>query len=294
MRIIVPGPPGGPGDTYARLLADHFARVFGGTFIVDNRTGASGSVAAVALARAEPDGHTLMIGSNAAFVLTPLVLKNAGYDPPRDFRSVGLLASYPVLLIGRRDLPFRDVPGLIAYARANPGRLNYASFGVGSIGHLMHEIFRRRAGIQVEHVNYPGLAPIMQALLRSEVDYAFDSIGNVQEQLRANQLLPLAVSSAQRSTHLPQVPTLAEAGLPEFNDLRIWLGIVTPARTPQAIVQKLNAELERFVALPQTRKRLQDNAEDPATESPEAMDRRLATERTFWANVVRDARIEIN
>ncbi|HEX2889982.1 tripartite tricarboxylate transporter substrate binding protein [Vineibacter terrae] len=293
VRIIVPSPPGGPADLFARLLSEHFARAIGGNFVVDNRPGASGALAAVALAQAEPDGHTLLIGSNSTFVLTPLVLKRPGFDPQRDFAPVGLLTSYAMYLVGRPDLPFRDVTGLVAYARANPGQLNYASFGVGSVGYMVHEVLRRRAGIDVAHVAYPGTAAVLQALMRGEADYAFDSVGNAQPHVDAGKLLALAVSTAERASRVPQVPTLAEAGFAQF-DLRIWLGLVAPARTPQPIVQKLNAELERFTAMPETRKRFADNAYDATTETPEAMGERLAREHRFWADVVRDARIALD
>lgn len=293
VRIIVPSPPGGPADLYARLLAEHFAGAFGGTFLVDNRPGATGALASVALARAEPDGHTLLIGSNSTFVLTALVLKRPGYEPLRDFAPVGLLTSYAMYLVGRPDLPFRDVRGLIAHARAHPGRLNYASFGVGSIGHMAHEVLRRRAGIAVEHVAYPGTAAVLQALSRGEADYAFDSVGNAQPHVDAGRLIPLAVSTADRARRVPQVPTLAEAGFPQF-DLRIWLGIVAPARTPQPLVQALNAEIGRFVALPATRKRLDDSAYDPETETPAAMTARLIREQRFWADAVRESGIELD
>lgn len=293
VRFIVPGPPGGPADLYGRLLAEHFARSFGGTFLVDNRPGAAGALASVALARAAPDGYTLMIGSNSTFVLAPLVQKRPGFEPLRDFAPVGMLTSYAMYLIGRPDLPFRDGAGLIAYARAHPGRLNYAHFGVGSIGHMTHEVLRRRAGIAVEHITYPGTSAVLQALTRGEADYAFDSVGNAQPNVDAGQLLPLAVSTAERARRVPQVPTLAEAGFPQF-DQRIWLGIVAPARTPQPLVHKLNAEIGRFVALPETQKRFDDSAYDPLTETPEAMGARLAREHRFWSDVVRETGIQLD
>lgn len=293
VRMIIPSPPAGPADLYGRLLSEHFARTFGGSFVVDNRPGASGAVAAAALARAEPDGHTLLIGSNSTFVLTPLTLKRPGFDPQRDFAPIGLLTSYAMYLVGRPNLPFRDIAGLVQHARAHPGRLNYASFGVGSVGYMAHEVLRRRAGIDVEHVGYPGTAAVLQALMRGEADYGFDSVGNAQPHVDAGKLLPLAVSTAERAARVPQVPTIAEAGFPQF-DLRIWLGLVAPAGTAPSIVHKLNAEIERFAALPETRKRFEDSAYDATTESPEAMVERLAKERRFWADIVREARIELD
>lgn len=291
VRIIVPSPPSGPADLFARLLAKHFAQAFGSTFIVENRPGAAGAVGSVALAQAKPDGHTLLIGSNSTFVLTPLTMKKAYYDPLKDFAPVGLLMSYAMYLVGRVDLPFRDVRGLVSYARSSSKRLNYASFGVGSVGHLTNEVFRRRAGFEIEHINYQGTAGVLQALMRGEVDYAFDSIGNAQPFVDSGKLTALAVSTAERARRVPQVPTIAEAGFPL--DQRIWLGMVAPAGTPADIIQKLNAKMGAFVALPETIRRLDESAYDPTTETPAAMAARLGNEKQFWAEVVREAKIEI-
>lgn len=291
VRIIVPSPPSGPADLFARLLARHFAQAFGGTFIVENRPGAAGAVASVALAQSKPDGHTLLIGSNSTFVLTPLTMKKAHYDPLKDFAPVGLLMSYAMYLVGRADLPFRDVKGLVSYARSSSTRLNYASFGVGSVGHLTNEVFRRRAGFEIEHINYQGTAGVLQALMRGEVDYAFDSIGNAQPFVDSGKLTALAVSTAERARRLPQVPTISEAGFPL--DQRIWLGVVAPAGTPTDLIQKLNAEMGIFVERPETTKRLDESAYDPTLETPAAMAVRLRNEKQFWAKVVREARIEI-
>lgn len=291
VRIIVPSPPSGPADLYGRLLAKHFAQAFGGTFIVENRPGATGAVGAVALAQAKPDGHTLLIGSNSTFVLTPLTMKKAYFDPLKDFAPVGLLMSFAMYLVGRVGLPFRDIGGLVSHARASSTRLNFASFGVGSIGHLTNEVFRRRAGFEIEHINYQGTAAVLQALMRGEVDYAFDSVGNAQPFVETGKLTALAVSTTERTRRVPEVPTIAEAGYPL--DQRIWLGMVAPARTPAEIIEKLNAEIGRFVELPETVKRLDESAYDPTTETPAAMGIRLAEEKRFWADVVREAKIGI-
>lgn len=292
VRILVPSPPGGPADLFGRLFATHCAQTLGGTFIVENRPGAAGGVANQLLARSTPDGTTLQIGSGSTFVLTPLVQKPSGYDPVRDFAPVGTFTSYPALLLGRPDAPFKDMGGLIAYAKARPGKLNYASFGVGSLGHLANAYLCLQAGIQVTHVNYPGTAAVLQALAKGEADYGFDSYGNARPLIEAGKLVPLGVSSAQRDRRAPGIPTLAEAGLTRF-DLRIWLGFVAPAGTPADVLSRLNAALGSFVALPETQQRLETMASDVDLTTPAAMARRMADERVFWAGVVRDAKVVV-
>lgn len=290
VKFLVPAPPGGPADLFARLFADHCATAFGSPFIVENRPGATGSVASQALVRSAADGYTFLIGSNSTFVLTPLLQKNPGYDPARDYAPVGIFTSYPSLMVARPDSPFRDVPGLIAQARKQPGKLNFASFGVGSLGHMANEHLSQLAGIKVQHINYPGTAAVLQALAKGEADYAFDSYGNSRPLIEAGKIVPVAVSSARRDRRIPQVPSIAEAGFPAI-DIRIWLGFVGPAGTPAAIVSRLNAELTRFTELPDTRQRLETTASDVQIETPQAMGERMAAERRLWTQVIRDARI---
>lgn len=292
VRILVPSPPGGPADLFGRLFATHCAQVLGGTFVVENRPGATGAVANLALARSAPDGTTLQIGSGSTFVLTPMLQKPSGYDPVRDFAPVGTFTSYPALLLGRPDAPFKDVPGLVAHAKAHPGKLNYASFGVGSLGHLANEYLCLQADIKVTHVNYPGTAAVLQALAKGEADYGFDSYGNARPLIEAGRLVPLGFSSAQRDRRAPGIPTLAEAGFTRF-DLRIWLGFIAPAGTPADILAKANAALASFVALPETQQRLETMASDVDLTTPAGMAQRMAGERAFWAGVVRDAKVVV-
>lgn len=292
VKFLVPSPPGGPADLYARLFAAHCASVFGTPFVVENRPGATGAIASQALARSPADGLTFLIGSNSTFVLTPLLQKNPGFDPLRDFAPVGTFTSYPALLVGRPGLPFSDVAGLLAHARQQPGRLNYASFGVGSLGHLSNEYLCLLAGVKVTHVNYPGAAAVLQAVAKGEADYAFDSYGNARGLVDAGKLVPLAISSAQRDPRLPKVPSVAESGFPQV-DLRIWIGFVAPAGTPADIVARLNAELARFTDTPDMRQRLEAGASDADLGSPEAMGQRLAKEKVFWAGVVKDAKVVV-
>jgi tripartite-type tricarboxylate transporter receptor subunit TctC len=292
VRILVPSPPGGPADLFGRLFATHCAQTLGGTFIVENRPGAAGSVANQALARSAPDGTTFLIGSGSTFVLTPLLQKQSGYDPVRDFAPVGTFTSYPALLLGRTGAPFKDVPGLIAYAKAHPGKLNYASFGVGSLGHLANEYLCLQAGIQVTHVNYPSTMAVLQALAKGEADYGFDSFGNARPLIEAGKVVPLGLTGSQRDKRAPNIPTLTEAGFAKF-DLRIWLGLVAPSGTSPDILSKMNAALATYVALPETQQRLETMANDVDLTTPAAMAQRMAAERSFWAGVVRDAKVVV-
>ncbi len=292
VRILVPGPPGGPADLYARLFGAHCARTFNTPFVVENRPGATGSIASQTLVRGAADGYTFLIGSNSTFVVTPLLQKNPGYDPARDYAPVGIFASYPALILGRTNLPFADLPGLVTHARQNPGALNFATFGVGSLGHLANEHLCQLAGIKVQHVNYPGTAAVLQALAKGEADYGADSYGNAKPLIDAGRLVPIAVTGARRDPRLPNLPTCAEAGFPQI-DVRIWLGFVAAAGTPEPIVARLNAELARFVELPDVRQRLDSTFIDPLTESPADMGKRMAHERRLWGDVIRDAKIVV-
>jgi tripartite-type tricarboxylate transporter receptor subunit TctC len=292
VKFLVPSPPGGPADMFARLFAAHCATVFSAPFIVENRPGATGSIASQALARSPADGTTFLIGSNSTFVLTPLLQKHPGYDPARDFAPVGTFTSYPALLLGRRELPFSDVAELVAHARNHPGRLNYASFGLGSLGHLANEYLCHLTGVRVTHVNYPGTMAVLQALAKGEADYAFDSYGNARGLVDAGKIVPLAIASTQRDPRMPNVASMAESGFPQM-DLRIWIGFVAPAGTRRDIVSRLNAELKRFAELPETRQRLEAGASDLDTGSPEAMAQRLNKERVFWTSVVKDAKVVV-
>ncbi|HVR54675.1 MAG TPA: tripartite tricarboxylate transporter substrate binding protein [Pseudorhodoferax sp.] len=292
VRFLVPAPPGGPADLFARLFATHCAQAFGTPFVVENRPGAAGAIANLALARSAPDGTNFLIGSNSTFVLTPLLHRNAGYDPLRDFASVGTLTSYPSLLLGRPAAPFKDIAGLLQQAKARPGELNYASFGVGSLGHMANAYLCHAAGIRVTHVNYPGTAAVLQALAKGEADYGFDSYGNARALIEAGKLVPLAFSGAQRDRRQPQIPTLAESGFPQF-DIRIWLGFVAPAGTPAEAIARLNAAMAAFTALPETQQRLDHMASDADLTSPAAMQQRLVHERSFWAGVVRDSKVVV-
>lgn len=292
VRFLVPAPPGGPADLYARLFAEHCARTFNSPFVVENRPGATGSIASQTLVRGPADGYTFLIGSNSTFVVTPLLQKNPGYDPARDYAPVGIFTSYPALILGRTNLPFRDLPGLIAHAKQNPGALNFATFGVGSVGHLTNEHLCQLAGIKVQHVNYPGTAAVLQALAKGEADYGADSYGNSKPLIDAGRLVPIAVTGAKRDPRIPNLPTCAEAGFPQI-DVRIWLGFVGVSGTPAAIIARLSAELVRFAELPDVRQRLYSTFSDPQTESPAEMGERLARERRLWGDVIRDAKIVI-
>lgn len=290
VRFLVPGPPGGPADLFARLFATHCAQAFGTPFFVENRPGATGAVANLALARSAADGTNFLIGSNSTFVLTPLLQKNAGYDVARDFAAAGTFTSYPALLLGRPGAPFRDLAGLIAHAKARPGATNFASFGIGSLGHMANAYLCHEAGIQVTHVNYPGTTAVLQALAKGEADYAFDSYGNARPMIESGKAVPLAFSSTQRDPRLPQIATLSESGVAQA-DLRIWLGWMAPTGTPAGAIARFNRALAEFTALPDTRQRLETMATDPDVTTPQEMAQRVVRERSFWTGVVRDAKV---
>jgi tripartite-type tricarboxylate transporter receptor subunit TctC len=291
VRIVVPFAPGGPSDTHARLVAEHMARALGQPFVVENRAGATGAIGTTTVMRAEPDGHTLLFTTNSSHVLGPLLTRAPAFDPTRDFTDIALHSTFPFYLLVHPALPVRGAGELVAHAKANPGRLNYSSPGIGAGGHLMAELFRMRTGIEATHVPYSGAGPATRALVGGEVQFCFDSVGTAQPLVAEGHLRGLAVTGARRVAAVPEVPTLTEAGI-SGAEAELWLGLFGPARLPRPVQEALNAELGRYLAPPETRARLAAGAYEPAGGSPEALTARIAGETERWAEVVRFANLQ--
>ncbi|ANN80721.1 ABC transporter substrate-binding protein [Bordetella flabilis] len=259
LRFIVPYPPGGPLDTMARMLAEKVRGSLGQPVIVENRAGAGGNIGADLAAKAQPDGYTLVMGAVATHAINPWLFANLPYDPIKDFAPVTLVASVPNVLVVNVDFAKKNhintLADLIAYAKANPGKLNYGSGGNGSAGHLAGELLKARADIKVEHIPYQGASPAQLALLSGQSDFMFDNLAASAPLIKDGKVKALAVTTKERSSLLPDVPTVEQSGVKDF-DLGTWFGVFTTGGTPQAIVAKLNKAYSDALMQPDVRQRL--------------------------------------
>jgi tripartite-type tricarboxylate transporter receptor subunit TctC len=291
LRIIVPFPPGGFNDQLARTLAQKLGERWRQPVVVDNRAGGSTLVGTDLAAKAPPDGHTLLVVS-FAFAVNPSLHARLPYDTLKDFAPVVLAAGTPNFLVANRDLPVKSVRDLIQAARARPGAIDYASGGNGTSPHLCMELLKSMTGIDLVHVAYKGSAPAITDLIGGQVQVAFDNAPNVLPHLRAGKLRALGVSSATRSSLAPDLPTIAESGVPGF-DVEVWFGVVTPAGTPKEVVRQLNAEINRALALPEVRRRFAEQGVRAIGGTPEQFGAYLHSQITRWAKVVKDAGVRI-
>lgn len=287
VRVIHPSQAGGPGDIYTRMLCEHFARTFGGTFVVENRIGGTGTIGTAVAAQAPADGWTLLSTSNTAHVAAPLVLRDLPYDPVRHFTAVAALYRYGMMLIVNPAIPARSTADFVAWAKARPQGVNMASVGIGSVGHMMAERFHLRAGFSRVHVSYRGGPAAVLAVSQGESDYIFDNIGNSGALMREGKLRGLALTGPSRAPQMPAVPTLAEEGFPGFTEV-VWFGLYAPAGTPRPIIEAVNRETNAWLATPAIRQRMADNAHEAMPGTPEAMDAFWTAERRMWAALVQE------
>ncbi|OZI62561.1 Bug family tripartite tricarboxylate transporter substrate binding protein [Bordetella genomosp. 11] len=259
LRFIVPYPPGGPLDTMARMLAEKVRGDLGQPVIVENRAGAGGNIGADLAAKAQPDGYTLVMGAVATHAINPWLFKNLPYDPIKDFAPVTIVASVPNVLVVNVDFAKKNhinsLGDLIAYAKANPGKLNYGSGGNGSAGHLAGELLKARAGVSIEHIPYQGASPAQLALLSGQSDFMFDNLAASAPLIKDGKVKALAVTTKERSSLLPDVPTVEQSGVKDF-DLGTWFGVFTTGGTPAAVVDKLNKAYSAALMQPDVRQRL--------------------------------------
>ena len=289
IRLVVPFPAGGPNDIIGRLVAQKLGDALGQQMVVDNRAGAGGNIGTDLVAKASPDGYTLLSGGMGSLIMNPIIDK-VPYDTLRDFAPVILMASAPNVLVTHPSLPVRDVKGLIALARAHPGQLNYGSGGVGSTPHLSGALFNSMTGVNIVHVPYKGNAPAITDLLGGQVQLAYLGIPPVQPHIQSGKLKALAVTSARRSATLPQIPTIAESGVPGY-ELSPWYGILAPAGTPTDIVMKLNAAIAKIVRSPDMTEKLAGIGAEAETTTPEAYAARMKSDLARWTKVIRSAHI---
>jgi len=291
IRMLVGFPAGGTSDILARMLADRLAVSLGRQFIVDNRAGASGNIAAELAARAAPDGHTWLLSSGSNTV-APALYKRLGYDPVRDFTHITLLANVPFALVLHPSVAAHDVKELIALAQSNPRRLNFASSGIGTPAHLAGELFIHMSGIQVVHVPYKGTVPAMVDLLAGRVQFYFTSFPGVLPHLQAQKLRAIAVTSAKRSAVAPALPTMDESGLAGYV-AGSWYGIALPAGAMRALVTGLHNHIQKVIAAPEVKTRCIEQGLDPIIGvAPGAATRFVREDVARWARIVREAGVK--
>jgi tripartite-type tricarboxylate transporter receptor subunit TctC len=288
VRMLLAFPPGGPTDINARLFAQKLSEQLGQQVVVDNKPGAGGNVGAGEAARAPADGYTIFYNTSAISI-APALYASVPFDPLKDYAPVALTATVPLVLAVNPGLPARNLQEFLAYARANPGRLNYASSGTGTITHLAAALFAAQMGLAMQHIPYKGSAPALVDVVSGQTQLMIDTISTVLPYARDNRLRPLAIAVTRRSAALPEVPTLAEAaGLPGF-EMSAWQGIVVPAATPPAIVARLNAEVNRALQNPDLRQRLAAGGSEPLGGASEQYAAYIRSELQRWSKVVRDS-----
>jgi tripartite-type tricarboxylate transporter receptor subunit TctC len=285
VRFIVAQSAGGNADLVARAIAQKLGEAFGQQVVVDNRGGASGIIATELTAKAPPDGYTLLL-TPSSFGVNPSLYRKLPYDPIKDLAPVTLAASAPNILVVYPPLPVRSVKDLIELARAKPRQLNFGSSGNGGSPHLAGEMFKTMAGVELTHVPYKGASAALTALIAGEIQLNFASLPSALPLVKSGRLRAVAVTSAKRSPAVPELPTVAESGLPEF-ETAAWQGVFVPARTPQAIITRLNREIARIVNSPEIRERMMAEGAEPVGNTPQEFARYIEREIAKWARVVK-------
>ena len=288
VRVIVGFGPGGPADVMARLIAQRMPATLGQSWIIDNRPGAGGSIAAKAVAEAEPDGYTLLLGNTSTLVISPLVYRNVGYDPVKAFAPVAVLGTTSNVMVINPKLPMTSVQELVAFAKANPGKLNYATPGAGTPPHLIGETFKVKAGIDIVHVPYKGGGSAGHAVIAGDVQIAFENPAVSLPLAQAGQVRALAVTSERRNPQAPELPTMIESGIPDFVSVS-FTGVVAPAGTPKPIVDRLSAAINETLRSSEVHAALTKLSVETRIGSPEDFIAFLARERERWAVAVKAA-----
>ena len=292
IRLVVAFPPGGSTDLAARVLAERLTQSLGQPVIVENRPGASGNIGAEQVARAPSDGYALLMAATS-FATSPAFFPNLSWSPTRDFAPVSLVATVPIIVVVNPAVPATNVRELISHAKANPGKLNMASPGAATLTRLSGEMFRLKAGIDWTTVHYKGGPPAVQDMLSGIAQVMFANASDVMPHVRSGRLRALAVTTAKRSEIVPDLPTVNESGLPGF-DVSTWQAVLAPAGTPRAIVDRLNGEIVRIMALPEVRRKFLEFGTDAATGTPEALGRFIASEVTAIGDIVRQVGAKID
>ena len=291
IRLIMPYPIGGSIDIAGRMVAQRLADNLGQAVVVDNRTGAGGIVGTETGARAAPDGYTVLMGGTGTLALSPSLQKNLPYDPNKDFTPVTLLVTIPYVVVVQPSFKAANIKELIALAKAKPNEINYGSGGSGSAPHLAAELFKTMADVRITHVPYKGSTPAITDTMSGQVQLTFTGIPSVMTQMKAGRLRPIGVTSLKRTAALPEVPTIAESGVPGY-EVNPWFGVLLPARTPQPLVSRLNAEILKVLQLPATRERFAAEGFEAAGNTPAQFAAYIKAEQIKWGKVIKDAGIK--
>ncbi|MEI6415665.1 MAG: tripartite tricarboxylate transporter substrate binding protein [Pseudomonadota bacterium] len=293
VRLVIPYPPGGGTDTIMRPFVQYLSERLGQQIIIDNRGGGGGSMGMEAVARATPDGYTLVAGLTAQLAVNPALYKKLPYDPVKDYAPISLFADGPYLLVVDPSLPVKSLKDLVELARKSPNKINYASSGNGSGGHLAAEMLMYMAGIKMLHIPYKGGGPALTGLLTGEAQVLFAPYASARAHITSGRIRALAVTTARRPKAISELPTIAEAGVPGY-DSGVWYSLLAPAGTPKAIIDRLNRETMVVLKNPEFLKLLMEQAIDPIGSTPEELAQYIKKEIDKWAKVVKEAAISID
>ncbi|WP_210340443.1 tripartite tricarboxylate transporter substrate binding protein [Bradyrhizobium sp. CCBAU 51753] len=291
ITLVIPFAPGGSTSIVGRGVAEKMGELLGEKVVVDNRPGAGGTVGTKAVAKSDPDGYTLLLGYTGTLAIGPSLYKNAGYDPRKDFAPIGMIGNAPNSLVVHPSFPAKSVAELITYAKANPGKVNFGSAGAGTASHITGEYFARAAGITLVHIPYKGTGPALTDLLGGHIPMAFAPIPASHTNVAAGKLRALAVTSSARSGLLPDVPTIAEAGLPGF-DASLYYGLVAPAGTPRPVIDKLNKALHAALTSEEVKRQLGNDGTDITPGTPEDYADFIDKDEKKWAQLVKASGVE--
>src|SRR5262245_15367114 len=291
IRLLLPFPAGGTVDLVARLLTAQMAEEFGRPFVIENKAGAGGVIATDATAKAAPDGYTLLL-TTPNHTINAALNSKLPYDTEKDIVPIAIVAEVPEMLVSHPRAPFHSFAGFVDYARKNPGKLNYASAGNGTLPHLTMELLLRRTGIEVAHIPYRGAAPAMTDLLAGQVQLKMDTYATASQLVADGRLRALAFASRERSGLMPDVPTVAEMGLPGYEGI-LWIGMVAPAGVPKPVIDKLAAAVQRAVRAPALAERLKRDGVEPVGSTPQAFGEVIARETKEWRALAQAARISL-
>ncbi len=292
IRIVVAYTPAGTTDILARAIGQKLTEAWGQSVIVDNRPGANGNIGTEYAAKATPDGYTLLMTTAAPHGVNPGLYRKLGFDAVKDFAGISLVATVPNVLVVNNNVPVKDVKELIAHLRANPGKINFGSPGYGSTGHMSTELFMSMTGTKMNHVPYKGDAGVLADVMAGQVSVSFSNMPAYTPQIKAGRIRALAVSTTKRSPAVPEIPTMAEAGVPGYVAVA-WFGLLAPANTPREIINRLSAETARILKMPDVNSRLSDLGAEPVGSTAAEFDAHIKSEIVKWAKVIKDANVEL-
>lgn len=288
IRLIVPFPPGGAPDNFARAIGQQMTRDLKWTVVVENKPGAGGNLGAEAAAKSPPDGYTILLGQASNLSINPSLYKNMAFDPAKDLSPIGLIASAPVALVTNSSSPYRTLADVLAAAKAKPGMVTFGTPGNGTVSHLAMEMLQKQAGVKMQHVPYKGASQALTDVLSGQVELYIGSVPTVMQQIKTGKLRGIAVTSTKRSAQLPNTPTVAEAGLKQF-DAETWFGLLAPAGTPAPIIAKLNEELNRVLKVKDIRSKIEAEGGHVLAGSPADLSNLAQKDFARWRAVIKDS-----